>query len=106
MAFGYATSARLAGGSADGSRDPEVRDRWVRDVVERAVARQDEGVDGGATAEVPSRLVRAAVEADDAVPARLQRARQAVLIRPAYVTLTHVSDRGATVLGRCRHHVS
>lgn len=47
--------------------------------MERRVAREDEGVDGGAPANRASRLGSGGAEADESVPARLQQPRPAVL---------------------------
>jgi hypothetical protein len=64
---------------AHGSRAAQVRHRRVRYVVERVVGREDEGVGGGTSAEVPPGLGTARAEANDALPARLLNARSAVL---------------------------
>src|SRR6266576_3841756 len=68
-------------GGRDGSRTAEMRDRRVRRVLERRLARQDEDVDGRASAAAPSGLGAAGPEADVAVPARLLGPQPAVLTR-------------------------
>jgi hypothetical protein len=82
----------------------------VRTVVERRLAREDEGVDGGAPAPVPPRLGAARAEADNLLPA-LQRSHPAVLASVDAMVLDIASVAGGgeaamTVLRMRPAHIS